>query len=157
MTRIELPNVVPESVQIPRAIRRLTLAELQARHARLFATRPRSDAQQHELQYVLAEIFARQEGTHTEPPTRAGSVYLVACAGRYKLGRAKDVGQRLRALRTASPDPITLIASLAVADTVVVERDLHQRYAHCHLAGEWYALTPAEVAEITAAWQGDAP
>jgi hypothetical protein len=80
--------------------------------------------------------------------SRPGFVYVLACEGRYKLGASRNVRQRLRTLQTASPAPLELVWSADVPDMYGTERALHAQFAHRHIAGEWYALTPEDLQEI---------
>ena len=73
-------------------------------------------------------------------PTQRGFVYLLrdATRGHLKIGRSIDPTRRLQALARAQSVPPELVASTEVADAKGVELDLHRRFAHLRLNGEWF-------------------
>lgn len=50
----------------------------------------------------------------------------------------RDADQRIADLQTGSADPIRLL--LEIPGTPVLERELHARFAHHRLKGEWFSL-----------------
>jgi hypothetical protein len=133
---------------VPREIR--AVRDLDALYRRLSFISPRSDEIQRQLRHIEAEIDARALREHPEPPDLRGFVYLVCCGDRYKIGRTRDVAKRLRSLQTAASLPLVLVASAAVEDSAASEAELHRRYAHRRTHGEWFALTPDDLAAIVA-------
>lgn len=87
-----------------------------------------------------------------EFPTKAagpGYVYLLESGGRYKIGISRDVTRRLAQLRSGqSPFPITLINAVEGYGYVEFEGQLHKRFAHARVRGEWFSLTEQELAEV---------
>lgn len=79
-----------------------------------------------------------------------GYIYLVKLQDTYKIGRTKDVQSRLEALKSGSPFKLTLVHSFFSADCKQLERELHKRYAHLCVKGEWFRLTTSEIDEIKA-------
>jgi hypothetical protein len=58
-----------------------------------------------------------------------------------KIGRAKDIDRRLKSLQTASPAQLELIKTIQVHGSKEVqakERELHQKFEHLHINGEWF-------------------
>ena len=145
---VTISRILPDRVYVPRVIRQMPLSELIAMHNLLLNDHKRSDAQQRQLEYTAIEMLARQEGVHKEPCNRAGHVYVLKSGEYYKIGRSRNVEKRARALQTASPFPVDIVAAVATSDAVSVERELHRRYAHAHVGGEWFALSDAEVADL---------
>lgn len=101
----------------------------------------------------LAE--AREEDTRVSVAPRLvqprhGYVYLVQQVGGiyFKLGRSKTPVQRIGNLNVKLPFEIEVLALVETDDMVALERELHEKYAARHVRGEWYALTPEDVAEI---------
>lgn len=93
----------------------------------------------------------RVERKKLERKIQKGYIYLLRSEqGHYKIGKSKDVPNRTKALGTALPFKTELIHTIKAADMVAVETQLHERYAHCRLNGEWFALTVEEVAEVMA-------
>lgn len=64
------------------------------------------------------------------------TVYFVECAGRIKIGYAKDVKDRLKALSTGSAHNLTLLG--AIDGSVHYERAIHKRLKHLRQRGEWF-------------------
>lgn len=83
-------------------------------------------------------------------------VYLMVSQGRYKIGKADDVAERLRTFQTADPE-IRLVTSIRTTDAYGLEAALHRRYRHQRLWAdrEWFALQPAQVKHIQS--MGDNP
>ena len=78
-------------------------------------------------------------------------VYLIHQIGSkfYKIGRSKDLKERLRALQPGNPQPLDLIAAFNVARFASqVELDVHTALAIRRLFGEWFALTDEDVNEF---------
>lgn len=58
-----------------------------------------------------------------------------------KIGRAKDLEKRMKALQTSSPAKLKLIKSVQVKvgeEAQELEKSLHQRFSAIRLAGEWF-------------------
>jgi hypothetical protein len=69
------------------------------------------------------------------PPSTRG-LYFVLAGAKLKIGKADDIAQRLRALQTASPEPLALVATMPGA--FAQEAVLHARFKRLHIRGEWY-------------------
>lgn len=59
--------------------------------------------------------------------------------GPIKIGCAADPEARLLQLQTAVPHPLRLMGY--VPGGVKLERELHKKYAHLHMRGEWFRAT----------------
>ncbi len=84
-------------------------------------------------------------------PTRKpkkGYVYLLEGGGHYKIGRAKNPHNRSETIGTQLPYPVTLIHVVECADYEDYERSLHRRFAEKRLHGEWFDLSPEDIAYI---------
>lgn len=78
-----------------------------------------------------------------------GYVYLVqSVSGHYKIGRTRNVDNRLRTFNVKLPFEIELTHVINSYDMVDAERILHARYAHRRVNGEWFALSPDDVTAI---------
>jgi hypothetical protein len=67
-----------------------------------------------------------------------------------KIGRAKDIDRRIKSLQTASPTQLELIKTIQVHGSKEVqakERELHQKFEHLHINGEWFRAS-AELLEF---------
>ena len=76
-------------------------------------------------------------------------VYVIACEGYHKVGRAADVNGRLSQIQVASPFPVTLVhafkAPLKIAPAI--EGRAHWFLQGQHHRGEWFAATADECIE----------
>ena len=57
--------------------------------------------------------------------------------GRVKIGKSRNVPQRIRTLQTSAPERVRLVAVLMHGDKV--ERRLHKRLASHRIVGEWFS------------------
>jgi hypothetical protein len=73
-------------------------------------------------------------------------VYLVRANGIYKIGVSKNVGQRVKEIRSKVKCPVELIHSFP--GWVSAEGMLHKMYENQRLKGEWFDLTNVDVQEI---------
>jgi hypothetical protein len=69
-----------------------------------------------------------------------GHVYFIqnSVTGNIKIGRAKDIEKRLKALQSASDCPLRLLFSLDVHKMVTEERTIHERFKDYRIIGEWF-------------------
>jgi hypothetical protein len=94
----------------------------------------------------------RHEATPEKPRRRTpGFVYLIRAEnGLYKIGKAKDVSARMQPFSVHFPMKWELIHSVKSDDYSYTEEFLHLKFADKRDVGEWFRLTPADVAYITA-------
>lgn len=73
----------------------------------------------------------------------SADVYFVQCGvvGPIKIGSAGDVTRRVAALQTGTPERLRVIAR-APGVGVEGERELHRRFAHRRIRGEWFRPSP---------------
>jgi hypothetical protein len=83
---------------------------------------------------------------------RSGYVYLLKAHKPfeecYKIGRTADPKQRFKTFGVKLPYKVDLICAAKTDDMFRLEAAMHERFAHCRLDGEWFQLTPEEVADI---------
>jgi hypothetical protein len=73
-------------------------------------------------------------------------VYLIASGGNIiKIGKANDVGKRVRALQTGQPFSLRIIHRIEVAqnDVLKLEKAIHKKLKRYVLRGEWFRIEPA--------------
>lgn len=76
-----------------------------------------------------------------------GFVYVMECAGYYKIGWAKlSPTRRKRNLQIGNPLPITLVG--AIEGSMLVEAEWHETFKDKCVQGEWFALTDEDVATV---------
>lgn len=76
-------------------------------------------------------------------------IYVARCGDAYKIGVAADPGKRIAAMSTSSARPILLLYSRLCKDAHAEEKRLHARFADRRIRGEWFNLTPDDLAEIS--------
>lgn len=114
--------------------------------------------------YMLASTFAEHFPDISVPAARSslrvateprpsdspkgGYVYLVRSPYGVKIGKSVNVKSRTRLFEVKLPFPITVEHYAWFDDYSFAERDLHRQYHAKRLEGEWFALSPADIATI---------
>lgn len=96
---------------------------------------------------VLADWPPEVERDHRVYFVRAGDPDAKGYAP-VKIGFTTDVGQRMRQLQTASPEPLTLLD--VVVGTQAIEAFFHRELAPRRIRGEWFKLRSDDVSEAVA-------
>lgn len=95
---------------------------------------------------LLRPVTKTAHGGYVAAPDRPGHVYLLASElGPHKIGRAKEVGERLKTLAIQLPFDVSLAHHFPADDCVAAEAYLHGRFAEKRLRGEWFRLTEEDV------------
>jgi hypothetical protein len=79
-------------------------------------------------------------------PDIVGAVYLLRHGRSYKIGCSRMVENRIRELQQMLPDRAKLVHAIATDDPHGVEAYWHRRFAAKRYRGEWFRLTPADIA-----------
>lgn len=82
----------------------------------------------------------------TESPPDTGFVYLLRSGRYYKIGLTLDMDERVRRLKIQLPDPVSEVHRIATDDPRGIERYWHERFKDRRKNGEWFELTPTDVA-----------
>jgi predicted GIY-YIG superfamily endonuclease len=77
-------------------------------------------------------------------------VYIVECAGVYKIGTTTDMHKRMSALQAGCPHPIHIC--LKMLGHHPVEAILHEEYRDKRSHGEWFRLDENDLASILRDW-----
>lgn len=111
------------------------------RYLRLEYQEKSFNADQYELLSTFVEII------RTETPTCIpGVIYLLGSPEGYcKIGRTKNLTQRLLQIGLQLPFRVEVIHSFKAKDCIAMERTLHRRFAHARKNGEWFLLSPKEI------------
>lgn len=75
-------------------------------------------------------------------------VYVIGSRGRFcKIGLTTDFDARWKALRTASPLELYVVAVIPCGhhEGLWLESLFHKIFAHAHIRGEWFSLTEKEI------------
>ena len=84
-----------------------------------------------------------------------GYVYLIVTEnGLYKIGKAKDIEQRLHPFGVNFPMKWNLIHSFSSEDYGVAEKLLHEKFCEKRKVGEWFELDNQDVEYITSIQDG---
>jgi len=82
-------------------------------------------------------------------PHPLGIVYLLKVGPHYKIGKTKDFAKRLDQISLQLPWPVEVIHKIETDDPDGIENYWHKRFSDKHSNGEWYKLSPKEVAVFT--------
>jgi hypothetical protein len=77
--------------------------------------------------------------------TRLEVVYLLKAGPYYKIGKAKDLGQRVNQIRLQLPYPVEILHSIETDDSSGIENYWHKRFSDKRANGEWFLLTDDDV------------
>ena len=83
------------------------------------------------------------------------SIYLIHCAGFYKIGYSKKVSLRVKQYKTHCPIQIDVIATFETKKYRAFEIDVFNMYISKLKHGEWFALSNGDVNNILIKWFGN--
>lgn len=97
--------------------------------------------------------FSDRSGFYCDADTSShiGHVYFIQAeeSQRIKIGFSENPIQRLASLSTSSSESLALLASFPA--TMADERELHKKFAHLRIRGEWFSTSPEIMAYIEGA------
>lgn len=100
---------------------------------------------------LLEKHVGDLEGGEEEDPPKsqsgdAGYTYFIKSSGYYKIGRARNLEQRLSGL--SLPEKPEVVAAVLCADYGQLEMAMHVVLANKRANGEWYRLTDADAEAV---------
>lgn len=82
------------------------------------------------------------------PPGSSAVVYLLRAGEYFKIGWAKTLEKRIQEIQSCSPERLELIHTLPTRDPLTTEAQWHHRFSGKRVRGEWFKLTPEDIAEF---------
>jgi hypothetical protein len=117
--------------------------KLYAEYARAAARERQREVQRRQ------EVRQERQQKKSENRTNPGYVYLVgADNGLYKIGRAKNVDDRVNFFGVKLPMKTWLVHSFYSDNYDKAEKQLHEHFAEQRNHGEWFNLSDADVEKI---------
>lgn len=100
---------------------------------------------------MLPDLINNRTGNTAKTDTkRNGHVYLLKSpTGTYKIGRTKDPSKRLHTFSVKLPFEVEFVCVIAAEDMIALETELHRKFKHKRVGGEWFALSEDDVAFIS--------
>lgn len=84
-----------------------------------------------------------------DPLSCLGFVYILkADNGIYKIGRTKNLNNRISSINGILPYDTELIHAIETEDYKEAERYFHRKFAHRCIRGEWFQLTEKDVEQL---------
>ena len=77
-----------------------------------------------------------------------GSVYLMYDGELWKIGKELNIESRKKQLERQVGKKLELLHSIKSDDYSRAEAEMHFRYKHCRIRGEWFNLSPQELEAI---------
>ena len=77
-------------------------------------------------------------------------IYGLQCGAFIKIGRAENIGKRLRDLRLGNPHPITIVLRRRHPRAALVERLMHRILREEAVGREWFRISPADARMVAA-------
>jgi hypothetical protein len=89
---------------------------------------------------------------HPAPPDwqdKTGFVYLIHDGELYKIGRTSQPEKRIPQIEYQNGRPCTVLVLIETADYRTLELELHEKFGDKRVRGEWFDLSPEDIAWIT--------
>ncbi len=109
-----------------------------------------SRLKQEEKEYFARKQKAQEDKIKREQEqrTKAGTIYIVSNGRKYKIGKTTNVMQRLKGLQTSSAEVLEVVLECEIEGYNIIEKLIHERYAHKRVSGEWFDLEVQDLEDI---------
>lgn len=102
---------------------------------------------------LAQQMLAGEHKTVYEPkvvrPPKPGYVYLLQSnSGHFKIGRTSNPKNRAKTFGVQLPFEVEFLCLIQTPDMHALEQDLHSHFVEKRINGEWFELTPEDVAYI---------
>lgn len=102
--------------------------------------------------------LCREQQTESSPPEACDLVVYLLRAGEYfKIGWAKQLERRIRNIQSCCPEVLELIHAIPAQDPITAEAQWHHRFRDKRIHGEWFKLTPEDIAEFRSTPAAECP
>ncbi len=81
-------------------------------------------------------------------PASGPVVYLLRVGEYFKIGWAKILERRISDIQSCCPETLELIHAIPAQDPLATEAKWHHRFKDKRVRGEWFKLTPEDIAEF---------
>ena len=112
-------------------------------------------AKKHDLDIIEHNNFTRLhmydwlKDLDKKPKQKTKSkIYIMECAGKYKIGMSKDIERRCKQLNNRPCEVNIIYKSDFIEDAFEAEQILHSIYKEKRIGGEWYNLDDKDILTI---------
>jgi hypothetical protein len=100
------------------------------------------------LMEILAQARETYKPAKAEKKIATGYIYLIESQLGYKIGKTKNINQRENFFSVKMPFEFSFLDYRLCIDYHALELELHAKYSHKRINGEWFSLSPQDVLEI---------
>lgn len=84
----------------------------------------------------------------------SGWVYIISAGSYYKIGQTKNLNKRYEQISPKLPFPSKLLLTIKTDNSMVLEAELHKKYAQYNTNGEWFELPQEAIDDLRVLSEG---